>query len=343
MSSGLSVSEKSELISRDLQEILGKDEMMKILEKRDLRVYWGTATTGKPHIGYFVPMVKISDFLSGGCEMIVLLADLHAVLDNLKAPLKLVEARCEYYRIVIQAMLRRIGAPMKRITFIKGSEFQLGKEYIMDMHKLSTIVGVHDAQRAGAEVVKQTNNPLLSSLVYPGMQALDEEYLKVDAQFGGIDQRKIFIYAEKYMPALGYKKRIHFMNKMVPGLGAGKMSSSDENSKIGLTDTDAQIKKKISKAFCEEGKIEPNGVLSLVKSVIIPLQRGKAPFSIEIYKTKEKRVYTDPQEVEKDFEQKILHPGDLKQAVTQYLIEFIAPIREEILQHKDLINKAYPE
>ena len=28
-------------------------------------------------------------------------------------------------------------------------------------------------------------------------QALDEEYLKVDAQFGGIDQRKIFTFAEK--------------------------------------------------------------------------------------------------------------------------------------------------
>ena len=29
------------------------------------------------------------------------------------------------------------------------------------------------------------------------MQALDEEYLKVDAQFGGVDQRKIFTFAEK--------------------------------------------------------------------------------------------------------------------------------------------------
>jgi tyrosyl-tRNA synthetase len=29
------------------------------------------------------------------------------------------------------------------------------------------------------------------------IQALDEEYLKVDAQFGGVDQRKIFTFAEK--------------------------------------------------------------------------------------------------------------------------------------------------
>ncbi len=31
-------------------------------------------------------------------------------------------------------------------------------------------------------------------------QALDEEYLKVDAQFGGVDQRKIFTFAEKVNP-----------------------------------------------------------------------------------------------------------------------------------------------
>jgi tyrosyl-tRNA synthetase len=36
------------------------------------------------------------------------------------------------------------------------------------------------------------DHPLLSGLIYPGLQALDEEYLKVDAQFGGTDQRKIF-------------------------------------------------------------------------------------------------------------------------------------------------------
>lgn len=33
-----------------------------------------------------------------------------------------------------------------------------------------------------------------------GPQALDEEYLKVDAQFGGVDQRKIFTLAEKVTP-----------------------------------------------------------------------------------------------------------------------------------------------
>ena len=51
-------------------------------------------------------------------------------------------------------------------------------------------------------------------MLYPGLQALDEEYLHCDAQFGGVDQRKIFTFAEKYLPKLGYKQRAHLMNPM---------------------------------------------------------------------------------------------------------------------------------
>ena len=49
-----------------------KEDLIKTIlfeEKRDLKVYWGTATTGKPHIAYFVPMTKIADFLRAGCHV----------------------------------------------------------------------------------------------------------------------------------------------------------------------------------------------------------------------------------------------------------------------------------
>lgn len=129
----------------------------------------------------------------------------------------------------------------------------------MDAYRLAAAVTEHDAKKAGAEVVKQVDHPLLSGLIYPGLQALDEEYLKVDAQFGGTDQRKIFTYAEKYMPQLGYKKRAHLMNFMVPGLMGSKMSSSDPDSKIDLLDDVRTVERKIKKAFCEEGNIQENG------------------------------------------------------------------------------------
>ncbi len=205
----MSFEEKYHLITRNLQEIVGDEKLKSILKQRDLRIYWGTATTGKPHIAYFVPMSKISDFLKAGCEVTILFADLHAYLDNMKAPWELLSKRTEYYARVIKSALSSIGVPINKLKFVKGSDYQLSKEYTLDVYKLSSLVSEHDAKKAGAEVVKQSQNPLLSGLLYPGLQALDEEYLKCDAQFGGIDQRKIFMFAEEYLPRLGYEKRIH--------------------------------------------------------------------------------------------------------------------------------------
>lgn len=210
----LNAAEKKQIITRNLQETLGDDKLNKILAERDLKIYWGTATTGKPHVAYFVPMSKIADFLKAGCEVTILFADLHAYLDNMKAPWPLLQLRTQYYEQVIKAMLSSIGVPLDKLKFVKGSDYQLSKEYTLDVYKLSSLVTIHDAKKAGAEVVKQVDFPLLSCLLYPGLQGLDEEYLKVDAQFGGVDQRKIFTFSEKYLPQLGYEKRIHFMNPM---------------------------------------------------------------------------------------------------------------------------------
>uniref|UniRef100_A0A5S6M093 Tyrosine--tRNA ligase n=1 Tax=Xenopus tropicalis TaxID=8364 RepID=A0A5S6M093_XENTR len=323
-------------------EVLGEDKMKEILKERPLRIYWGTATTGKPHVAYFVPMSKIADFLKAGCEVTILFADLHAYLDNMKAPWDLLELRTRYYEQVIQAMLQSIGVPLERLRFIRGTEFQLSKEYTLDVYRLSSVVTQHDAKKAGAEVVKQVEHPLLSGLLYPGLQALDEEYLKVDAQFGGVDQRKIFTFAEKYLPALGYAKRIHLMNPMVPGLTGAKMSSSEEESKIDLLDSPADVKKKLKKAFCEPGNIENNGVLSFVRHVLFPLKSEFVVLRDE--KFGGNKTYTDFETLEKDFTEQLVHPGDLKASVEKALNKLLDPIREKFNspEMKKLSNDAYP-
>ena len=69
--SNLSPEEKKELMKRNLQEVLGEDRIDEILKIRDLKIYWGTATTGRPHIAYFVPMSKVPQIQigrGGGCR-----------------------------------------------------------------------------------------------------------------------------------------------------------------------------------------------------------------------------------------------------------------------------------
>ena len=140
-------------------------------------------------------------------KVTILFADLHAYLDNQKAPWELLEQRVKYYEFIIKAQLTSIGVSLEKLRFVKGTDYQLSREYTLDVYRMSSIVTEHDAKKAGAEVVKQVESPLLSGLLYPCLQVLDEKYLGVDAQFGGIDQRKIFTLAEKvrnfsYNPSL---------------------------------------------------------------------------------------------------------------------------------------------
>ncbi|XP_041273613.1 tyrosine--tRNA ligase, cytoplasmic isoform X1 [Onychostruthus taczanowskii] len=334
--------EKYQLITRNLQEVLGEDKLLSILKERELKIYWGTATTGKPHVAYFVPMSKIADFLKAGCEVTILFADLHAYLDNMKAPWELLELRTRYYEHVIKAMLESIGVPLEKLRFVRGTDYQLSKEYTLDVYRLSSVVTQHDAKKAGAEVVKQVEHPLLSGLLYPGLQALDEEYLKVDAQFGGVDQRKIFTFAEKYLPSLGYAKRVHLMNPMVPGLTGSKMSSSEEDSKIDLLDRKEDVKKKLKKAFCEPGNVENNGVLSFIKHVLFPLKSEFVVLREE--KWGGNKTYTAYEALEKDFAEQVVHPGDLKNSVEVALNKLLDPIREKFNcpELKKLSSAAYP-
>lgn len=194
-------------------------------------------------------------------------------------------------------------------------------------------------------MVKQVEHPLLSGLLYPGLQALDEEYLKVDAQFGGVDQRKIFTFAEKYLPQLGYAKRIHLMNPMVPGLTGGKMSSSEEDSKIDILDSPANVKKKIKRAFCEPGNITENGLLSFVKHVLFSIFKEGEGFEIKRKPDNGgDKKFLKYEELEASFAAQEIHPGDLKAAVEIYINRLLEPIIKAFDNkvHKELTENAYP-
>ncbi|EFO17614.2 tyrosyl-tRNA synthetase [Loa loa] len=264
------------LITRNLKEVLGLEKITKQLaSKKKIHVYWGTATTGKPHVGYFVPIRKIADFLSANLRVTILFADLHAFLDNLKSTWELLDNRVLYYEKVIKALLTALHVPLDQLHFVRGTSYQLSREYTSDLLRLCNIVTRRDALRAGAEVVKQVASPLLSGLLYPLLQALDEQYLKVDGQFGGIDQRKIFILAEEQLPKLKLGKRFHLMNPMVPGLQGSKMSSSEENSKIDLLDKADVVRRKIDGAVCSRDSDE-NGVLAFCEHVLFPIISPKS-------------------------------------------------------------------
>jgi len=162
------------------------------------------------------------------------------------------------------------------------------------------------------------------------MQALDEEYLKVDAQFAGVDQRKIMVYAREYMPKIGYKPRIELMVPMIRGLVGRQMSSSVESSKIDLLDDEKKIIKKINNAECTEGNSD-NGIMSLLKYLIFIIKEGKGEtLAIERPDKFGGNIeYKNYEKLEKDLNAKKLHPLDLKNAVAKDLINLLSTFRKD--------------
>ncbi|CAI4211937.1 unnamed protein product [Parascedosporium putredinis] len=314
----MTAEERFALIQENLEEVLNPEIIQKILnEGKNPKIYWGTATTGRPHCGYFVPAIKIAQLLAAGCEMTILLADIHGFLDNLKAPIELVEQRALFYKQCITAILQAVGVSTDKLKFVLGSSYQKNADYVMDVYRMCSVISEHDAKRAGAEIVKQSDNAPLSGLLYPILQVLDEQYLDVDAQFGGLDQRKLFIAAKDWLPKLGYRERAHLMNPMVPGLQGGKMSASDPNSKIDLLDAADVVAKKIKKAEAAPLVVEGNGILAFVEFVLLPAAglKGKREFVVKRERDGlEPLVYTDISKIQEDYKNDVLTPQLIKPA-----------------------------
>ena len=337
----MDIEEKLGLIKRNTEEILTEQELKELLEKKKKPVvYWGTAPTGKPHVGYFFPMLKVADLLKAGFKVKILLADLHAALDNVPWPV--LEKRYEYYSKIIPLLIEAIGVQIKDLEIVRGSDFQLKAEYMYDVLRLSSFVSVRNARKAASEVVKQGKNPKTSGLIYPLMQVIDEIYLKADAQLGGTDQRKIMVLARENLPKLGYKERVEIINPLIPGLIGKKMSSSIEESKIDLLDNEEDVERKLKKAEMVIGNTN-NGVMAFLKYVIFTIKKDKKEkFIVKRDKKYGGDVeYENYEEIEKDYKEKKLHPLDIKNAVAKEINKLLAIFRKNKKVLEKLAREAY--
>lgn len=368
----MEVENRYSLITKNLQEVLGKNELKNILENGTPKIYWGCAPTKRCHIGYITQLLKIRDLVNAGCEVTILIADIHAILDNLKSTFDTVLHRTIYYEKILSAILKKLGVDLSKIKFVKGSSFQKSPEYTMDVYKFSSIVTIQNCQHAGAEVVKQTKSPLMTNLLYPILQALDIVYLEADGFIGGIDQRKINTFGLEYLPLIGYnKKYIYLMTPMISGLSSkkfadnctdkdsqenqtannikNKMSSSNDSSKIDLLASPQEIENIISKTYCLDGDVQDNSILKLIENLIFNISNSFQTVKWD-NSTKsfcDSKNYTNFEELYNDVllgsKNNGIHPADLKKSLAMFLINFLESARNEFDndESRKLLSLAY--
>lgn len=331
-------------VTRLTEETVTEEELEAVLDQSDPSVYIGYAPTGPMHIGHYTTIRKLVDFLEAGLDVTVLVADLHAHLDDEKSPFDLLEQRSRYYREAIEQMVDAAGADPTAITFVKGTDFELDPEYTLSIYRMATETTVSRARRAASEVVREGASPKLGGLLYPLMQSKDVDALDVDIAYGGIDQRGIYMLAREVLPEHGGDKPVCVFAPLLSGLTGEKMSASDQTSTISITDDTAAVEAKVGDAYCPAGKVEDNGVLEYLRYLVFPIIEGeKRPFEID--RPEEyggPLAYTSYDRLEADYVDGELHPADLKPAVATEIDRAIAPIRAYFEANPEIIDAAYP-
>ncbi len=168
---------------------------------------------------------------------------------------------------------------------------------------------------------------MVSQIVYPIMQAIDIAMLDVDVAVGGIDQRKIHMLGREGLPSLGFKAPLCIHTPIILGLDGEKMSSSNDNF-ISVDDSEADIKKKMKKAFCPAEEVNDNPVMELFKYHICPR------YEELVFERPEKfggnLVCKSYEELEKVFASGELHPMDLKNGAAKYMNLILDVVRTVI-------------
>jgi tyrosyl-tRNA synthetase len=341
----MDTAERLDLVTRHTAEVVTESELSALLGEGSPSVYIGYAPTGEMHIGHFTTMRKLADFLRAGLDVTVLIADLHAHLDDEKSPFELLDARSAYYETAIRAMIEAAGADADDVEFVRGTEFELDEEYTLELYRMAAETTISRTQRAASEVVRESDSPTLGGLLYPLMQNLDVRALEADIAYGGIDQRGIYMLGRETLPDHGWRAPVCLFAPLLSGLTGGKMSASEADTSVSLTDGPATVREKIDGAYCPAGDVEDNGVLEYLEHLVFPVL-GRSDDPLRVERPEEyggDLVYDGYDALEADFVGGELHPADLKPAAADAISAVIAPVRERLLEEADLLAAAYPD
>lgn len=314
--------EKIKGIIKNTSEIISIEELKELLKKDEMgigykRAYIGFEPSGKIHLGHFLQIRKMIDLQNAGFDITILLADLHAYL-NQKGSMKEIHQLAEHNKEIFKAM----GL---KAEYVYGSDFQLEKEYTLDLYRIALKTTLKRARRSMEVIAREEKNPKVAEVIYPLMQVNDIKHLKVDVAVGGMEQRKIHMLARELLPTIGWKPPICIHNPVLTGLdGEGKMSSSKGNF-IAIDDDPDAIKSKIKKAYCPIGIVEGNPIFEIAKYYLEYPLIIKRPekFGGDI-------TLKNCEELEKLYLEKKIHPMDLKKTVSDGIISILSPIREKI-------------
>lgn len=350
----MDITSKIELIKQVGEEIVTEEDLKALLETKEHPVaYDGFEPSGNIHIAQgILRTINVNKMIKAGCKFKMWVADWFGWMNNkLGGDLEKIQTTGKYLIEVWKAC----GMDMDGVEFIWAKDVMNDDEYWKKVVTIGRLNSVKRITRC-AQIMGRKESETLSAaqIFYPCMQCADIFHLKADITQLGMDQRKVNMLAREVAPKLGFKKPVVVSHHMLMGLGKPpatelkgadrgielKMSKSKPDSAIFMTDSEEDIKRKLNKAYCPEGVVEENPVLEYCKYMIfekfdsLKIERP-AKFGGDL-------EFTNYDELVKVFENKELHPMDLKQAVAKYINDLVKPVREHFEKNakaKELLNQ----
>ncbi|WPT12903.1 Tyrosine--tRNA ligase 1, cytoplasmic [Picochlorum sp. SENEW3] len=314
------------------EECLMEAELKNLLEKKPNPVaYDGFEPSGRMHIAQGVmKALNVNKLTKSGVTFRFWVADWFAQMNNkMGGDLKKIQNVGKYLIEIWKAL----GMDMDKVEFLSASE-EINKrpdEYwtlVMDVARKNNLKRIIRCSQIMGR--NETDELSAAQIFYPCMQCADIFFLKADICQLGMDQRKVNVLAREYADDCRPKRRkpIILSHPMLPGLlqGQEKMSKSDPNSAIFMEDSELEVRTKIKKAYCPPGEIEGNPCIAYVKHIVLPWNT-----EFEIERSDDNggnKVYTDYDELVKDYTSGALHPGDLKPALAKALNRILQPVRD---------------
>ncbi len=338
----MDVAQRLALIQQVGEEILTLDELKTLLEQKQHPVaYDGFEPSGNLHIAQgLLRAINIGLMLKAGCRFKMWVADWFAWMNNkYDGDLEKIGIAGDYFIETWKAC----GLDTDKVEFLKASDVVGDPAYwskVVQIGRHSTLQRVLRT----TQIMGRSEKDALSAaqIFYPCMQAADIFHLDADICQLGMDQRKVNILARELGPKLFGRKPVAVHHHMLMGLqqpgvptGEGdsveraiamKMSKSKPGSAIFMTDTAAEVEKKIGAAYCPEKQVMENPIIEYCKHIVFrkmdvlaidrPAKFG-GPLELQSYDDLV-QVYTAGK----------LHPMDLKKGVAAAINGLLDPVRQ---------------
>ena len=315
---------------RSVEEVITEERLRDLLRSKEHPIaYIGYEPSGKLHLGHKIGIDKMRDLLAAGFEAFVLLADIHAFL-NEKGELGEIRKTAMENKRVFEALglegARFILGGSTELDFSDKDGFQMSPDYQILWRSLAAHISEQRAIRSVRELARDPKKMKASHIIYPVMQVADIVKLDVDLAVGGMDQRHIHMLGEDVLHKLGYKTPVFLHLPIISDIrGEKKMASSFPQALIALDDPPEKIEEKIKKAICPPTQVKGNPVLEIAEHHV---------FRWDNEITIGSSVITSYKQLRELYAKGKIHPLDLKEAVAGEHARILEPVRKRFARSK---------